>query len=265
MEGTNYHIWDAKREVIDTHFHIWDLQLRSTYPDPDASYGWPDSSLPPIYRNITAEEAGSAMTAAGVKNAVFVQCCNSCREEIDWVDKLARENNFIKGIVGGVDLTSKNIKSDLDSCSPLLVGVRHILDVEDPDWLLREDVHNGLAELESRGLAFDLLVRPPTLKHVPTIAGKFPNLRMVIDHISKPYLSQGTDVGLAGWKEDMALAASHNNVHCKISGLVTEVDPAHHRKGWTAKTFQPYMGHVLQVFGPDSPGTERKRQHFCDE
>jgi len=200
---------------------------------------------------MTAEEAGSAMAAAGVKNAVFVQCCNSCQEEIDWVDKLARDNTFIKGIVGGVDLTSKNLRSELESRSKLLVGVRHILDVEDPDWLLREDVHAGLAELERQGLAFDLLVRPPILKHVPTLAKKFPNLRMVIDHISKPYISHGLEAGLAGWKEDMTAAASHHNVHCKISGLVTEVDPDHYAKQWTVQTFQPYVRHVLEVFGPD--------------
>ena len=59
--------------------------------------------------------------------------------------------------------------SVLSSCSDLLVGVRHILDVEDPAWLLREDVRAGLGLLQERGLAFDLLVRPPTLKHVPAV------------------------------------------------------------------------------------------------
>ena len=41
----------------------------------------------------------------------------------------------------------------------LFVGVRHILDVEDEDWVTREDVHRGLAALETRGLTYDLLVR----------------------------------------------------------------------------------------------------------
>lgn len=56
--------------------------------------------------------------------------------------------------------------------SPLLVGVRHILDVEDQDWLLREDVHRGLQVLEEEDKVFDCLVRPPTLKHVATIGKK---------------------------------------------------------------------------------------------
>ena len=82
--------------------------------------------------------------------------------------------------------------------------MRHILDVEEQDWLLREDVANGhhphhhqlsfycprsfwpqnsapaskcdkylsaqgLSVLEAEGKVFDCLVRPPTLKHVATI------------------------------------------------------------------------------------------------
>ena len=64
------------------------------------------------------------------------------------------------------------------------VGVRHILDVEQQDWILREDVARGyksingdkeywlwlgLGVLEEEGKVFDCLVRPPTLKHVATI------------------------------------------------------------------------------------------------
>ena len=66
-------------------------------------------------------------------------------------------------------LPEKCSSSALSSCSDLLVGVRHILDVEDPAWLLREDVRAGLGLLQETGLAFDLLVRPPTLKHVPAV------------------------------------------------------------------------------------------------
>ena len=61
-------------------------------------------------------------------------------------------------------------ESELKEASPqLLVGVRHILDVESPDWLLREDVHRGLQVLMEEDLVFDCLVRPPILKHVATI------------------------------------------------------------------------------------------------
>ena len=31
---------------------------------------------------------------------------------------------------------------------------------------------------------------PITIKHIPLIAAKFPHLKMVIDHIAKPYYMQ---------------------------------------------------------------------------
>ena len=98
---------------------------------------------------------------------------------------LAKQFPVIRGIVGGLDLTQPpdQLRLQLRAC-PLLVGVRHILDTEDQDWLARQDVHQGLAVLEvedatavhqysnlyqEEGIPFDCLVRPPTLHHVADI------------------------------------------------------------------------------------------------
>ena len=58
-----------------------------------------------IHRNILAEEAVSEFSKSGVEAAIFVQCLNSCPEEVAWVAALAEKHKFIKGIVGGLDLT----------------------------------------------------------------------------------------------------------------------------------------------------------------
>jgi len=238
--------------IVDSHFHIWDFSLRATYPKTDASFDWPDASLPVIHRNIQAPEAEEEMEKSGVEAAVFVQCLNSCPEEVAWVTSLAKKHKFIKGIVGGLDLTQdqEKLRAQIRAHGDLLVGVRHILDVEAQDWLLREDVAKGLSLLESEGKVFDCLVRPPTLKHVATIAKRFPNLKMVVDHIAKPLMSLGR-AGLQGWSEDMAAAASFPNVFCKLSGLVTEADPERQEKVWSAETFRSYTDLCLSLFGPD--------------
>ena len=123
-----------------------------------------------IHRNILAEEAVSEFSKSGVEAAIFVQCLNSCPEEVAWLEGLAAQHSVIKGIVGGLDLTQdpEVLRSQIRSCR-LLVGVRHILDVESEDWLLREEVHRGLQVVMEEGLVFDCLVRPPILKHVPVI------------------------------------------------------------------------------------------------
>ena len=37
------------------------------------------------------------------------------------------------------------------------------------------------------------------------------------------------------------------NVHCKISGMVTEADTEH----WRREDLRPYVDHVIESFGPD--------------
>jgi len=236
--------------IVDTHFHIWDLELRLKYKKTDGSFDWPVPSLTKIYRKFDAAEAAQEMKSSNVGCAIFVQCLNSCPQEIEWVTQLSRDYPVIRGIVGGLDLTQdpETLRAQIRK-NPLLVGVRHILDVEDQDWLLREDVHRGLQVLEEEDKVFDCLVRPPTLKHVATIAAKFPRLRLVIDHIAKPLMALGPEAGQRGWAEDMTAAGQHANVFCKLSGMVTEVDPDNHQKEWGPDTFRTFVSHCLKVFG----------------
>ena len=48
----NLQVISEMDKIVDSHFHIWDFSLRATYPKTDASFDWPDSSLPVIHRNI---------------------------------------------------------------------------------------------------------------------------------------------------------------------------------------------------------------------
>ena len=61
----------------------------------------------------------------------------------------------------------------------------------------------------------------------------------------QPYLSAGEEAGLAGWREDLARAAQFPGVFCKLSGLVTEVDPDNHREHFTPQTFRQPGWHIL--------------------
>ena len=119
----------------------------------------------------------------------------------------AEKQRFLKGVVGGLDLTKHEVMRTMiakfrKETRPKFVGVRHLIDFELDDFLTRPDVHAGLEILENHGLTFDLQVHlffclntlfqsyPATIKHIPLIAGKFPKLKMVIDHIAKPHYMQ---------------------------------------------------------------------------
>ena len=71
---------------------------------------------------------------------MFVQCYNDCPEEIDWVMEQAEKHEFLKGVVGGLDLTKhekmkKTIAKFSHKKRPKFVGVRHLIDFEDDDIL----------------------------------------------------------------------------------------------------------------------------------
>jgi L-fuconolactonase len=50
---------------------------------------------------------------------------------------------------------------------------------------------------------------------------------------------------IAHWKRDIELIAKLENVHCKISGMVTEAD----YENWQASDFIPYLDTVVNAFG----------------
>ena len=73
---------------------------------------------------------------------------------------------------------------------------------------------------------------------------EFPALRTVINHISKPPIRDGvTDP----WAELIEKVAAHENVYCKLSGMITEAD----HQAWKPKDLAPYIKHILKVFGTE--------------
>jgi L-fuconolactonase len=71
-----------------------------------------------------------------------------------------------------------------------------------------------------------------------------PGLHAIIDHISKPDMT--SPLALDGeWCVGMQTLAGMPNIHCKISGLVTEAGAE-----WTADRIRPFVEFVARAFGP---------------
>ena len=66
----------------------------------------------------------------------------------------------------------------------------------------------------------------------------------MLDHAGKPDIRRGA---LDPWRAHIAELARLPNVVCKLSGLVTEADPA----TWTPAALRPYVDHLLSCFGPE--------------
>jgi L-fuconolactonase len=122
------------------------------------------------------------------------------------------------------------------------VGVRHIVQDEPDDrFLMREDFRRGLALLGD--LSYDILVYPKQLPATLELVERFPEQRLVLDHIAKPSIARGE---LEPWASQIRKLAEAQNVFCKVSGMVTEAD----WKGWKQDDFAPYLDVVFEAFGP---------------
>lgn len=225
---------------IDSHQHFWKLSL-------PFDYGWLDSpNLDEIRRDFLPEHLEPLIRAEGIGRTIFVQTQHDL-DENRWVLGLADQHPFIAGVVGWVDLASPLCERQVVEFRqfPKFVGVRHIVqDEPEDDFLIRESILRGLKVLERHSVPFDLLLHVKHLHHVPTLARKLPELPMVIDHLAKPHIK---DHRTDDWLPHFRAAAHHENVFCKLSGMVTEADWGN----WTANDLKPYVQAALDAFGPD--------------
>jgi L-fuconolactonase len=227
----------AKPITVDSHQHFWDLQ-RFQYP-------WMTEDMVALRRNYLPADLRPVLDRVGIDRTVFVQAQHSL-EETQWALELAEANPWIAGVVGWLDLRSPRLEEQIEryAGNPKFVGVRHIVhDEPDEQWLLREDVVRGLRMLAKQDLTYDLLLRPPHLRHILELSRRVPGLKMVVDHLAKPLIRAGE---LEPWRTDLAAVARIAGVHCKISGMVNEADMVQ----WRATDFAPYVAVALDLFGP---------------
>lgn len=226
---------------IDSHQHFWDPHGK----EPPWNYSWlEEPGHAPINRSFLPADLVPLLRAHEIEGSVFVQAQHHL-EETRWALRMAEENNFLSGVVGYVDLQARELEEQLDEFtgSPWFKGVRHIVqDEPDDEFLLQPAVLSGLRALSRRNLRFDLLLQPRHLKMLPRLAAEVSDLQMVINHCAKPGL--GTR-GIDSWHRQFGKLSEFDNLHCKISGLVTEADWNH----WTTNELRPVFETALQTFG----------------
>jgi L-fuconolactonase len=178
------------------------------------------------------------------EGCVAVQATQS-EEETNFLIQLAHEHDFIKGVVGWVDLRADNISERLAYYKQfnIVKGFRHILQSENPrDMMLHPQFKKGIAALNQFGFTYDLLILPDQLKNSIKLVTEFPDQKFIIDHLAHPNIkSQEMDL----WEKDIRQIAQCENVYCKISAMVTNADWHH----WEKEIFKPYIDVALHAFG----------------
>lgn len=222
---------------IDAHQHFWKFDpLRDSWITDDMSV---------LQRDFLPEDLQPLLEKNGMDACVVVQSDQSEAENVFQLEN-ARKHDFIKGIVGWIDFQAENAEERLAYYSryPKMKGFRHVLQGEaDRALMLHPEFKRGISKLSRFGYTYDILIFPDQLRYAKEFVATFPNQPFVIDHLAKPNIKEKD---ITAWKKDIMAVAEHENVYCKISGMVTEADWKH----WENHDFVPYLDVVVEAFGP---------------
>lgn len=222
---------------IDAHQHFWQY-------DPTRD-NWITEEMPVIRRDFLPGDLLPLLKRNDIAGSVVVQTCQT-EEDNQFMLKLADEHNFIKGVVGWVDLRASDIGERLQYYSdrfPKMKGFRHVLQAEPNDeYMLTPEFKRGIGLLAEHGFTYDILIYPQHLKHAAMLVANFPDQKFVVDHIAKPLIKKQE---IEEWKKNMEALSKYQQVYCKVSGMITEAD----WYNWHTDDFTPYLDVVFSAFG----------------
>jgi L-fuconolactonase len=221
---------------IDSHQHFWKFD-----PVRDS---WIDSKMSAIKKDFMPADLKPLLDKYHIDGCVAVQADQS-EAETEFLLGLADSNDFIKGVVGWVDLRAANVGERVAHYSKFnkLKGVRHVLQgEEDRALMLTPQFTKGINALKPHDLAYDILIFPDQLGYTHQFVKTFGGHRFVIDHIAKPDIK---NKNIEKWAAGMRAIAKNENVWCKVSGMITEAD----WYGWVLTDFEPYLDVIFEAFG----------------
>jgi len=222
--------------IIDSHQHFWQFD-----PVRDS---WINDDMRVIQRDFYPEHLLPVLQENGVTGTVIVQSDQSEEENAFQLEN-ASKFDFIKGVVGWVDLQDENVEERLGYYSGFkkMKGFRHVLQGEkDRALMLKPAFKHGISLLKKYGFTYDILIFPDQLGYSLELAKTFPDQPFVIDHVAKPGIKAGD---ITAWANAMQDIAQLPNVSCKISGMVTEAD----WKQWKKEDLLPFIDVVVNAFG----------------
>ena len=223
---------------IDAHQHFWVYEPKE--------YGWIDTRMEAIRRDFSPDDLKPLLDKQGFQGSVAIQARQSLAES-EYLLGLADTHELVCGVVGWVDLCASDAAHQLDRLGSRkgFVGVRHIVQDEPDDrFLLREDFLRGVGLLEQRDLTYDILIYPRQLPAALEFVSHFPRQRLILDHIAKPPIARRE---LEPWASGIRALAEHENLYCKVSGMVTEAEWRHFER----ESFTPYLDVIFEAFGPE--------------
>lgn len=225
---------------IDSHQHFWNPAR--------GDYDWMPKGDPILDRPYRPSDLVGSLVRHQIDGTVLVQAAATLAET-EYMLGLADASDFVKGVVGWVDFNRAEDLAVMRRLKghPKFKGLRPMIqNIPDPDWMLGAEVDWAYRAMVDLDLTFDALGYPQHLAPFLTLLKRHPDLRCVLDHAMKPQIRSHSAESFAFWAEGMARLAGETSACVKFSALVTEANP-----GWSVAELEPYVAHLLQVFGPE--------------
>ena len=222
--------------AIDSHQHFWNYSPQRQV--------WMSDAMAVLKRDFLPDDLFPLLKQCSIQGCVAVQASQT-EDENTFLLALADQHEFIKGVVGWVDLRANQVEQRLAhyASNNKMKGFRHIIhDEQDVDFMLRKDFLRGIGLLNQFGFKYDILIYPKHLANVLKLVLLFPEQPFVIDHLAKPIIREKK---IKDWRSDLKKIAACDNVYCKISGMVTEAKWHNYHKA----DFSPYLDAVVEMFG----------------
>ena len=228
-------------DLLDTHQHL-------VYPDV-AGYGW-TAGIPALANRAFTEADYRALTAGqSIVGTLFMEAAvddGDIEAETRHIAGLAADpGNGILGLIATArPEEDEGFAAWLETAQALgTVGIRRVLHVVDDGLSQSDTFRANVRRIGAAGLSFDMCFLARQLPLARELAAACPDTPLMLDHCGVPDIAGG---GLDPWRDDIRALAAHDNVCCKISGLLAYCAP----DNATHAAIAPYVDHVLEVFGP---------------
>jgi L-fuconolactonase len=267
-------ILEPELPIVDSHHHLWDHRgwqylLKDLLLDTNSGH------------NIVATVFVQAFSMYRAQGPVELRPVGET-EFVNGVAAMSASGIYGKtricaGIVGHADL---RLGSRVEPVLSALIraggdrfkGIRHIT-AWDADASLRnpgypappgllgdKTFREGFALLSRLGLSFDAFLYHPQIDNVASLAGAFPDAKIVLDHVGGPvrigtYRGKRDEV-FSRWAVSIKALAAHQNVYIKLGGLGMNISGFGFNEQtepptseMLAATFRPYVETCIEAFG----------------
>lgn len=224
---------------VDSHLHMWDA---AHTPQP-----WMAAEHAAIAKPFGPSDVVPLIQRNGIDSVIVVQgaCLDS---DTDYILDESEACEWIGAVTAWVAINDPHraaARLDALATRSKFRAVRHLSHGEPDHWLVQPEVLECIAMLEQRELILEIpVVFPRHFDDVVTLAERFPQLCIVIDHLGKPPIGSAE---MARWELELRETAAYANVVAKVSGLNTALAWA----DWTADDLRPSIAVALDCFGPE--------------